>query len=75
MKRISLIALLGLLLLVSCEPITIGKKNTLVNVVELGLDIYGATEENMDKTLKRMNRLKSNYPKIIIPAIARPMAP
>ena len=61
MKRISLIALLGLLLLVSCEPITIGKKNTLVNVVELGLDIYGATEENMDKTLKRKGFDKIYY--------------
>ena len=61
MKRISLITLLGLLLLVSCEPITIGKKNTLVNVAELGLDIYGATEENMDKTLKRKGFDKIYY--------------
>lgn len=61
MKRLSLLALLGLFLLTSCEPISIGKKNTLVNVAELGLDIYGATEENMDKTLKRKGFDKIYY--------------
>ena len=62
MKKINLLVVfLSLLLLESCEPISIGKKNTLVNVAELGLDIYGATEENMDKTLKRKGFDKIYY--------------
>ena len=62
MKKINLLVVfLSLLVFVSCEPISIGKKNTLVNVAELGLDIYGATEENMDKTLKRKGFDKIYY--------------
>ena len=61
MKRLSLIALLGLLLLVSCEPTTIGKKKTLVNVAELGFELYGTTEANMEKILKRTGFDKIYY--------------
>ena len=61
MKRLSLMALLGLFLLVSCEPITIGKKNTLINVAELGLELYGTTEANMEKILKRKGFDKIYY--------------
>ena len=62
MKKINLLVVfLSLLLLESCEPISIGKKNTLVNVAELGLDIYGATEEDMDKTITRKGFKKIYY--------------
>ena len=61
MKRLTLIALLGLLLLVSCEPTTIGKKKTLVNVAELGFELYGTTEANMEKILKRTGFDKIYY--------------
>ena len=61
MKRLSFIAILGLLLFVSCEPITIGKKNTLINVAELGLELYGTTEASMEKILKRKGFDKIYY--------------
>ena len=62
MKKIFGLLMLSMVLVFSsCEPTTFGKKNILVNVAELGLDIYGSTEKNMDKTLKRKGFDKVYY--------------
>ena len=54
MKKILGLFMLGMvLLLTSCEPTMLGTKNTLVNISELGLNIYGSTEKDMDKTITR----------------------
>ena len=54
MKKILGFFMLGMVLLfTSCEPTTLGRKKTLVNIAELGLDIYGSTEKDMDKTIAR----------------------
>lgn len=60
-KILGLLMLSMILLLTSCEPTTLGKKNTLVNIAELGLDIYGSTEKNMDKTITRKGFEKIYY--------------
>ncbi len=62
MKKILGLLMLGMiLLLTSCEPTTLGTKNTLVNIAELGLDIYGSTEKDMDKTITRKGFEKIYY--------------
>ena len=62
MKKILGFFMLGMvLLLTSCEPTTLGTKNTLVNIAELGLDIYGSTEKAMDKTITRKGFKKIYY--------------
>lgn len=62
MKKILGFFMLGMvLLLTSCEPTTLGTKNTLVNIAELGLDIYGSTEKDMDKTITRKGFKKIYY--------------
>ena len=62
MKKILGFFILGMiLLLTSCEPTTLGRKNTLVNIAELGLDIYGSTEKDMDKTIARKGFKKIYY--------------
>ena len=62
MKKILGLFMLGMvLLLTSCEPTMLGTKNTLVNISELGLNIYGSTEKDMDKTITRKGFEKIYY--------------
>lgn len=60
-KILGLLMLSMILLLTSCEPTTLGRKKTLVNIAELGLDIYGSTEKDMDKTIARKGFKKIYY--------------